>query len=508
MKELNKRSGVRTARRYDRGRNGGKWPAFQRRRAGGKGGWLRSVLIVLFSLPLLAVSALVKRPQGLVWVAVAAGVVFGAVVAFDYLTTGDGEIRRGVQVGEVDVGGMTREEAQEAISDYASTALGEIDLVSGEERFSVPGEDLGVRVDAAAAAEEPYAVGRRGGAFERLSDTLGSYFGGSVGVAAVGYDRGAARGALEGVARHTFDREPKDATFDVTDNGEVEVIEAQSGRTLDAEATLAKLDKALDDFRSEVALVADEKEPRLTTEEARGLAPTELIGEYKTDYAWDPDEGRQANLRMASEAVDNTVLAPGEVFSFTEQAGMLDYEKAKVFTDGGIGYEEGGGLCQVSSTMYMAANYAGLEIVERHPHYAELPYIPPGFDATVWFGEWEPMDMKFKNTTDGYLLVREFVDEEGFLTAQILGQEPTGKRVVMNTEKVEQSTTEGIKWITYKKVIGADGEVLFDDVMYEGVYSFNPPLPEELESLQHETNAPRVSSWLDPSNTTGWAEVQ
>ena len=121
--------------------------------------------------------------------------------------------------------------------------------------------------------------------------------------------------------------------------------------------------------------------------------------------------------------------APGEVFSFYEIAAPLDYDKAKTFSDGGIGFANGGGLCQVSSTLYMAAQYAGLEIVERHPHYAVLPYIKPGFDATVWFGDewgWGVQDMRFKNTTDGYVVVREWVDKEGFLNAEILGR-PTGK---------------------------------------------------------------------------------
>ena len=92
-------------------------------------------------------------------------------------------------------------------------------------------------------------------------------------------------------------------------------------------------------------------------------------------------------MKLAASAVSGTLVAPGEVFSFNEHASGLDYDKAKTFSEGGVGYADGGGLCQVSSTLYMAAQYAGLEIVERHPHYAVLPYIKPGFDATVWFGE-------------------------------------------------------------------------------------------------------------------------
>jgi vancomycin resistance protein YoaR len=211
-------------------------------------------------------------------------------------------------------------------------------------------------------------------------------------------------------------------------------------------------------------------------------------------------------MKLAAGTVNNTVVAPGEVFSFNEHAAGLDYKEAKTFSDGGVGIANGGGLCQVSSTLYMAANYAGLEIVERHPHYAVLPYIKPGFDATVWFGDeygYGVQDMKFKNTTDGHILIREWVDEKGFLNAQILGQ-PTGKKVEMRTEKIFEDTTRGIKWVTYKKVT-QDGEVLRDGYLYEYTYSYNPPPPDD--APHYDTNAPRVSGWSDPGNTTGWAEV-
>ena len=208
-------------------------------------------------------------------------------------------------------------------------------------------------------------------------------------------------------------------------------------------------------------------------------------------------------MKLAAKAVNNTVLAPGEVFSFIEKTKSLDYKEAKTFSNGGIGVANGGGLCQVSSTVYMAANYAGLQIVERHPHYAVLPYIKPGFDATVWFGEngWGAMDMRFKNTTDSYIVVREWVDDKGLLNAQILGQ-PTGKKVEMSTEKIYEDPVKGIKWTTYKKVT-KDGKVLRDGFLYTYRYSYNPPVPENAPHF--ETTAPRVAGWPDPTNTTGWA---
>ena len=442
------------------------------------------------------------RRRRLAAMALAAGVLLVGGVFVDYSVVNGDTIRRGVHSGELALGGMTKGEAGEALTRHVSGKLGEIELGDGAATFAR--EELGVQVDADSAVEEAYSVGRRGGVFQRLSDLAGSYLSGGVGVtAAAVYDEAAAREAIEGLAseRNTV---PKDAAPVVNEGGEVEVEEAVTGRAVNVDATLANLGRSLEGLSGEVALAEERKEPAVSTEEARASAPTELLGEYKTDYAWDPDEGRQANLVTASGAINATVLAPGEEFSAISVLEPLEYEDAKVFSGGGVASEEGGGLCQVTSTLYMAANYAGLEITERSPHYALLSYIQPGFDATVWFGGdgIEPLDMKFKNTTDATILIREFVDEDGFLTAQILGSEPTGKQVEMASEKIEESPTTGITWTTSKKVTGEDGEILFDDALYTDTYSYNPPVPEE---MQHETNEPRTAGWIDPTNTTGWA---
>ena len=427
-----------------------------------------------------------------------------AVVALWASMYGGDEIRRGVRIGEVDVGGMTREEARATVERHAADAFDEVRL--GDEGPSVTGQELGVTVDAAGAAEEAYSVGRQGGVGARVLDTLRSYLGGLQVDPEVAYDREAARVAVEKLAGE-FREEPKNASFRVADDGKVEIQEAEEGRVLDQEDTLQNLERSLAGLDSEVSLVAHAEKPSVTTDEIEKLRPTEVIGDYKTDFLWDSNPSRQANMKLAAQAVNDTVLAPGEVFSFNELTSDLEYGRAKTFSDGGVAYANGGGLCQVSSTLYMAANYAGLEVVERHPHFAVLPYIKPGFDATVWFGgDGIPeLDMKFKNSTKGYIVIREWVDEKGFLNAEILGR-PTGKKVEMRTEKVFEDTSRGIKWSTYKKVTNEDGEVIQDGLLHDYVYGYNPPAPEE--GPHYDTSAPRVAGWNDPTNTTGWADVE
>ncbi len=433
--------------------------------------------------------------------ALVAGVLL--VVMAVWVWEGAGEIRRGIRVGEVSVGGMTRDEAREAIERHAAGAFEEIRF--GDGVFSVPGGKLGVKVDAASAVGEAYSVGREGWAGKRVVDVLRAYFLGGIRIDSdVEYREEVARGVLENVGREFYEK-PQNATFRVRDDGQVEVRAARQGRVLDREETLANLDRALADMRSEVPIAADYKKPEISTEEVEGLKPTEVIGEYRTDFRWDSNPSRKANMRLAAGAVNNTLLAPGEVFSFNELTSELDYAQAKTFSDGGVAYANGGGLCQVSSTLYMAAQYAGLESVERHPHYAVLPYIKPGFDATVWFGEpgngWGAMDMRFKNNTDAYVLVREWVDEKGFLNAEIVGQ-PTGKKVEMRTVKIFERPQVGIKWATYKTVTDKDGKVLFDGLIHDYIYAYNPPVPEG--GPHYDTSIPRVSGWSDPTNTTGW----
>lgn len=147
----------------------------------------------------------------------------------------------------------------------------------------------------------------------------------------------------------------------------------------------------------------------------------------------------------------------------------LEYESARVIVDGRVDAADGDGLCQVSSTLYMAANHAGLEVVERHAHFAELAYIRPGFDATVWFGigGGDELDMKFENTTGSHLLLRQWVTDDGYTKAWVWGQ-PTGKEVSMNSRRVS-SGTGSTTWVATRNVTES-GRVVENGVMNRDTY--------------------------------------
>ena len=265
---------------------------------------------------------------------------------------------------------------------------------------------------------------------------------------------------------------PKDAGFTFVNNT-VEVEPSQPGKQVAQDELAGELEGGLFDGQHTFGVPLDDgRQPELTTEKAEALKPTERLGKFSTDYEMvdDPDGNRTYNLNIAAKAINQTLLAPGEVFSVNDKVAQLDYKEAKVFQEGLIQYAEGGGLCQVASTLYVAAVRAGLEIVERHPHYAMLEYIKPGFDSTVWFGDYYgngELDSRFKNTTDGYMLLREWVDEDGHMYAEVWGQ-PNETSAELRSERIDYDNSTST-WVTYKEV-KRNGEVVEEGEVYTDTY--------------------------------------
>lgn len=125
----------------------------------------------------------------------------------------------------------------------------------------------------------------------------------------------------------------------------------------------------------------------------------EELYQYKTKI-YTKTEARQNNVRLACSELNNTIVSSGQTFSFCDTLGPAKpedgYQKAETFdSDGDILQEYGGGKCQVSSTLYNAVkDVSGIEIIEKHEHSNDVPYVPEGQDAAVSYGS---VDFKFKN---------------------------------------------------------------------------------------------------------------
>ena len=269
----------------------------------------------------------------------------------------------------------------------------------------------------------------------------------------------------------SLDVKAQEASYDLA-GSQISVLPGQTGKSIESNKFLGAIETGIFEGQREYQVPVITTEPELTTAEAEAQKPTDLMGSYRTDYSIVPDPGqaRKENLQIASNEVNGTLVAPGEIFSMNDHVAGLDYNSTKVIVDGAETKADGGGLCQVTSTLYMAANFAGLNVVERSPHAAQLPYIRPGLDATVWFGDAYgngELDMKFENTTDGYLLLQEYVSEDGHIYADIYGK-PNGTQVSM-TSKPLYKGADASKWVTYQTV-KKNGETVYDGELHTDVY--------------------------------------
>ncbi|MBQ7254767.1 MAG: VanW family protein [Oscillospiraceae bacterium] len=156
---------------------------------------------------------------------------------------------------------------------------------------------------------------------------------------------------------------------------------------------------------------------------------------------------RTNNLILACNAINGTVLEPGEVFSFNkivgERTAEKGYKEATVYAEGGVSEPAlGGGVCQVASTIYLCALNADLEIVERTEHMYAVTYVPLGMDATIYWGS---LDFKFRNSTSHPLLIRASVSG-GKVHVQLLGTKES-----QNTVKMRYTVLTTTPWQTVEQ---------------------------------------------------------
>jgi len=284
------------------------------------------------------------------------------------------------------------------------------------------------------------------------------------------------------------DKAPVDADWAVSKSG-IRVIPDQPGHVLDvprsAKALLRAALVTAPELRSANLTVESVSADR-TTAEAQDMDIKGLVASYQTFYGGEPN--RIHNVQLVSHLVDKHVIAPGETFSFNRATGARTEDKgfleAPVIINGELKTGLGGGVCQVSTTVFNAAYEAGLPIVSRTNHALYISHYPQGRDATVNYPD---TDLRFTNDTDHWLLLRTWVGSSS-LTVALYGT-PVHRRVVSETSPlvvtgpppvrkikdptlfmgetvVEERGSSSLKTSNERKVYDADGKLLFDTTFY------------------------------------------
>ncbi|MDQ7850474.1 MAG: VanW family protein [Armatimonadota bacterium] len=335
-----------------------------------------------------------------------------------------GRILPGVSIAGIPVAGLDPAEALRRVESVVAPTLARTLEVRAAGVVIRPTlAELGMRAESARAVAAAYALGREGGPFRRLQARWRLRWGADVPLEVV-RDEGALRAVVSRLAAAVA-APPRDARVTVVEDEVVLTDVSREGRVLDQAATIGRIRRALAERAAEVEGAVRVVRPRFSTADALSL--TVPVARYTTRFVDIPN--RNHNIALAAGRLRGVLILPGEVFSFNRVVGprtpALGYLPAPVLLNHVLVPGDGGGVCQVSSTLYNVALLADLAILERASHTRPVAYLPIGRDATVVYGG---QDLRFRNTSGAPLLLWSTV--RGLRLTVTLYGPPQGARQV------------------------------------------------------------------------------
>lgn len=361
------------------------------------------------------------------------------------------KIASGVYVGNISVGGLTRQQAREQLAPLAEKLADTmVTIRHGDKNWTFKAGSLGVTLDFEKTLQEAAAIGHTGSLLNQWREQHRVKRDGAYIAPQVSTDRAMLEKNILAEAGEII-TEPVNAGFRITPDDRVEIAPAQTGTSIDfdmlereiSSLVIAAVQKEGESSGAEpdtLQLPLLAIEPQRTTEDIEAMQINGRVAKYTTSF--DAGQaGRTYNIKVAAAALDGLLMAPGDTFSFNQVVGPRSseagYKNANVIVNNEFVQGLGGGVCQVSSTLYNAVLLADLKITDRSNHTLPVGYVPIGRDATVVYGA---IDFKFINNKKNYIYISSLV-EGNTLTIKIYGNKETSPQVEVAswiTETIEQ----------------------------------------------------------------------
>ncbi len=363
----------------------------------------------------------------------------------------------------------------------------------------ITGQEISWSYHPSAIAQKAYQVGRQGPFFQNLKTKLVIFSQGLNLSAEYDFDQEKLEGLLKELEKEIF-LPPQNALFQF-ENGKVTAFrEEKEGQGLDLESAVLEIKNQLREKSQAsqsdgdipdiyVVLKIKKVKPQVTVANANYLGIKELLGEGISWLSGSPVP-RLHNIKLASSKLNGLLVKPDEVFSFNRALGDVSqnsgYQETWIIKEGRTVLGDGGGVCQVSTTVFRAALNTGLPILERQAHAYRVHYYeeksPVGLDATVY----DPSpDLRFLNNTPAHLLIQVKVDESNKkLTFQFYGtsdgrksslsppviwdQVPSPEPLYQDDPELPLGTTKQIDWaapgakVKFDYQVTKDGETIFE----------------------------------------------
>ena len=371
------------------------------------------------------------------------GILLSAIILFIIIMCnqikGD-EIPKNVYINDIDVGGMNKSKAAEVLSEKYK--IDNIKLMYLNKSWNISYKDINFDYDFNNSVEKAYSLNKKNTFFKNLLETTMLNFGKKEKLAiSVKYDEQKISEKISEISKE-INIDMKNATLSI-DGTNIKVTGESEGKKIDIKKSIKDLEKQLSKGKLESELIVAKVEPSIKKEQLKDIDT--LLGSYSTNIVGSV-LGRNDNIRLSTQKSSDVLLMPNEQFSYNEHTGLRTvengYKNAPVIIEGSLQEGLGGGVCQVSSTLYNAVLYSGLEIVNVKNHTIPSGYVPKGRDATVTDSG---IDFIFKNNFKQPVYVKNYVSGNT-IVCQIYGssKDIQNIEIVTNTDQVSIAPTKKV----------------------------------------------------------------
>lgn len=365
------------------------------------------------------------------------------------------------------IGGMDKRAAEKVFSDVAAQKVHKLTFRYGTQEFEITPEDIALTAQIDKATQEAFHYGRGSSTIGNLNDQIRCVLNGRDVKLTAQYDSALLDEKLADIAAQIH-QDPVNAVCRLAEGNVIEKIPGVIGKKLDTEKLAESLREPLTTLnlpKGTIELVPEDILPFITTEDIAAI--DSILGTYST-YYYPGDRGD--NIWLAASSISNKIVKPSWTFSFNDTVGERTwdngYKVAGVIVNGRPAEDYGGGVCQVSSTLYNAVLLAGLTPTDRTPHFFQSTYIAPGRDATVADGQ---IDFKFRNDFphNVYLIAEAYGST---ISVYVLGTKADlgGAEISLETEGSGMSPSLYRVWRN-------DGQVIKDEFLHTDVYETPKP---------------------------------
>ena len=458
-------------------------------------------------------------------------VVYGT---FSIMTEKSTTIAKGVYIKNIDVSGLTREQAKEKINNYISSVIPEeIKLTHNGFETSLSTSQLSIYFNTDEAVDMAYNIGKTGNIFQKNLTILQTRLSKTTIDPGFSIDMDQLKKDLEDISSKLPDKIIESSCY--IDGNKLIITKGKAGKTVKVDDSAKYIKQAINDLKIEnnsLELLTEDSTPKeidldavyneihkepvnayysqnpyvvhpsengmdfsITLDEAKNMLKEEkdeyvvplkvlypsvttnmigteafpdLLSEFSTKYAAS-NKNRTTNLILAAKKINGTVLMPGETFSYNKVVGartiQAGYKEAPIYVSGRVEDGIGGGICQITTTLYNAVVYANLDIVERSNHQFVPSYAGPSRDATVVYGA---IDFKFKNNRDYPIKITCSVSG-GIANFKIWGLKSDNDYEVQISSRTTGKTSTAIYSEAYK-ILKKNGNVVSTTLLSKDTY--------------------------------------